>query len=234
MSIPRTSDNRPIYLTSKFRGGVDPYLCGAGDDEVNGRGMGTKFEAEWTSAPGSPEDKTVTFSFNDWVYVASGGVNWLDGELGDRIDMWVSAPASTVTANAGSGDCNLVATGLGFNAIVPAAGDGSHDVDTAIPVPSTGADTGYWDWDEPDEGKGSITASATPGAAVYNLYDAELKLVHWVCNVPMIGSGALGLDPETKARKILPHWDFKTKVHTEGGHTFACAWWLNTARKKTP
>lgn len=229
---PRTSDGRPIGLDSRFRGDVDPYFAGAGDDEAQGRGKGAAFCTGWDADPGAPADKTVTFYFNDWVYISAGSVRWTGAEPLDTVDFKVYAPATPVVANPGAGNCNLVATGLGFNMIVPAAGDGSHDYSDPVPVPASG-DTGYWTWDEPDEGKGTVSPGS-PGASQYNLFDISLDLVQWVQQLQLIGNGVELLDPITKARKILPQWRFDVKVHTEGGHApFHVAWHLNTARKKT-
>jgi hypothetical protein len=239
---PHTSDGRSIIQVSKFRGDVDPYLCGSGDDRTNGMGAGSKFSCTWDgftfSDPPTAEEKeeVIDFYFNDWLYLAAGGLNWTGGKIGCTIDMWLEAPATVVVSNPGAGNCNLVATGYGFNAVVAAAGDGSHDMSDPAPVPKVDADgkgEGYWDWDEPNTGLGNMIFDPN-GKGFYNLYDAPLKLVHWVCNLPLIGDGTISLDPQTKARKILPHWHFKVKVVNEPAvDPFTVAFWLNTARKQT-
>lgn len=222
---PKTSDGRQIILPSRYRGDVDPYFAGCDD-------AGNLFVLNWSSSPGSPEDKNMEWSFADWVYISKGTIHYRNAGVGDYVAFKVFAPASTVSSNPGSGNCNLVATGLGFNVIVPAAGDGSHDLTSAIPVPATGED-GYWDWDLPDTGSGNVTASVTPGAAQYQLYDAPLDLVRWVRKLPLIGDGSETLHPETKARRLLPHWRMKVELHNESLGQLQLVWHLDCARKKT-
>ncbi len=236
---PKTSDGRQIIQSSRFRGDVDPYICGVGDHRTNGKGQGTPMDTGWVTQA-TPDDNDVSWVFNDWVYVSSGGIEWKCGERGDWIDMWVSAPGSAYTANGGgTGNANENDVGGGALLFTPAAGDGDTDLDLAshdvVPVPSYDAEgnpKGWWDWDNADTGAGTISANAEQKGA-YDLYSFEIKLVHWVCRMPLLGTGATGLDPQTKARKMLPHWVFHVKVHNSGHDNFDVVWWLNTARKKT-
>ncbi len=232
---PSTSDGRPIHLTSRFRGNVDPFFAGSGDCAEGGRGQGDLFCIHWDSAPGSAEDKDMTFEFCDWIYIAKGTVRWMHAGPGDYISFHAYAPATTVTANAGAGNCNLVATGLGFNLIVAAAGNGSHDYSDPVPVPAfdvAGDPNGHWSWSEPDSGQGDVSFTGD-GKSMYNLYDAELPLVYWVKKMPMLGDGGEVLHPETKARKVLPQWKFKVTVHNESLGLLQVAWHLDCARKST-
>ncbi len=224
---PKTSDGRPIHLASRFRGDVDPSFAGCDD-------AGTLFELHWDSAPASPETKTMEWSFNDWVYISKGTISWQNAASGDYVAFKVYAPATTVTANAGSGNCNLVDTGLGFNAIVPAQGDGSHDLSLPVPVPTftDGEPKGNWLWDEPDTGLGNMSWVGD-GKQMYNLYDVPLDLVRWIRKLPVIGDDTQILDPETKARKVLPHWKFKVEVRNETKGLLCMTWHLDLARKKT-
>lgn len=221
---PKTSDGRRIILSSRYRGDVDPYFAGCDDS-------GNLFLLEWTSAPGSPEDKNMEWSFADWIYISKGTVAFHNAGAGDYVAFKVYAPATTVTSNAGNGNCNLVDTGMGFNIIVPAAGDGSHDIDVPVPVPAT-AEDGYWEWDLPDTGLGNITAG-DPGKSQYNLYDVPLDLVRWVRKLPLLGDGREDLHPETKARRLLPHWKLKVTLHNESLGLLKLCWHLDCARKKT-
>lgn len=230
---PKTSDGRPIFLTSRFRGDVDPYFAGIADT-VSGRALGDLFLIHWATAPESADDKNLEWSFCDWIYIAKGTVRWKNAGPGDYLAFKVTAPATTVAANAGSGNCNLVDTGLGFNAIVPASGDGSHDFSDPVPVPTfiDGVEAGNWFWDEPDEGKGNC-AWVGDGNQTYNLYDANIPLVRWVGKLPIIGDGVTHLHPETKSRKVLPHWMLRVDVHNEALGQLQVVWHLDCARKKT-
>lgn len=224
MPFPKTSDKRPIFLSSRYRGDVDPAFAGCDDASV-------LFGLNWATAPGSPETKTLEWSFNDWVYVSKGTFRYRNAGFGDYIAIEVNAPATTLTPNIGAGDCNKVDTGQGFNIIVPAAGDGSDDVNVFVPVPATN-DDGHWDWDTPDTGLGAITPNATQ-TGKYNLYDAQLPLVRWVPKLGMLGDGIEHLHPETKARRVLPQWKFKVQVRNEALGQLEVVWHLDTARKKT-
>lgn len=232
MGYPQTSDGKQIFMTAKFRGDLDPYFAGAGDDPnaSPGRGEGQAFIEGWASSPGSADDKTFEFGFNDWIYIAGGDIYWIDGLPGDHVSFSMYCPASTVTPNPGAGNCNIVE-----GVIVPAAGDGAYDLNEANPLPaydSNGDRNGYWDWDEPDEGRGTVTANAT-GTGNVNLIAADYQLVRWVTKIQLIGSGQLVLVPETKSRKVYPHWRFKLDLHNAGQSTVHLAWFLNCARKKT-
>jgi len=232
---PKTSDGRDIFLSSRFRGDVDPYFAGISDDPAGGRANGDLFVINWDVAPTDPEDKDLTFGFNDWVYLAKGTVRWTNAGAGDHISFKAFAPKTTLVANAGSGNCNLVEVVPGFNAIVAASGDGSHDYSDPIPVPAyddEGKPNGHWLWSEPDEGKGDMTFKGD-GKQGYNLYDIDIDLVRWIAKLPLIGSGVEELHPETKARKVLPHWRFRVDIHNESEGALGVTWHLDCARKKT-
>jgi len=239
VKAPKTSDGRTIIQSSRFRGDVDPYICGVGDDRTNGIGEGPAFNLGWTTQA-TPDDKEVAWVFNDWVYVSAGGIQWSGAVRGDWIDMWVEAPATASTPNGGgTGNATATELGGGAQAFVPAAGDGDTDLVltdySCAPVPSydaQGNPTGYWDWSDPDTGSGVLTPSAA-GKGAYALYNFSPKLVHWVAKLSLLGTGQTLLDPQTKARKMLPHWQFKVKVHNTGHDDLDVIWGLNTARKRT-
>lgn len=233
-STPKTSDGRSIVLQTRFRGDIDPYFAGCGDDPATspGRGDGPAFVLSSAVAG----DTELVFQFNDWIYISGGDIRWGGGGPGDEATFCMFAPATTVAANAGSGNCNLVPAG-GYNVIIPAAGDGSHDVSDAdkIPLPaydSNGVPNGYWNWDGPNEGRGTV--SAAPGAdGNCNLIDIENILVVWIAKLQLVGDGIKQVRPETKARKIYPHWQFKAKLHNSGSSNLWLAWDLDLARKST-
>ena len=240
---PSTSDGRTISLTTRFRGDVDPYFTGCGDDPsvlpgASGRRGGADFLVGWSTSPGSADDKNLEFQFNDWVYISGGRIQWTGGNAGDYVSFKMYAPATIVTSNAGSGNCNLSPLGGGANLVVPADGDGSHDVTDVdkIPVPAfdgNGNPNGYWNWDEPDEGRGSVSPSAVPGKGNCNLLDFDRDLVVWVARLQLIGDGSEPISPETTARKIYPPWKFRVDIHNAGASTLHCAWTMYLARKVT-
>jgi hypothetical protein len=228
---PRTSDGKPIFLQAKFPGSVDPYFTGVGDDATT-IAAGALFQVADADYSGSPGDAEVVFSFRDWVYVGSGFVVHKGGVKGDWISIKARAPASVVAAG-GASDVVLQDVG-GFNAIVP-SGSGTHEITSFVPVPAYDAEgnpNGAWDWDEPDTGKGAMTANAE-GKGKYNLFDVQLDLVQWVAKVPVIGDSEIPFHAETKGRKMLPHWEYVVCVHRSGAHDLQVGWRLDTARRKT-
>lgn len=234
-SGPRSPDGRSILMFTRFREDVDPYFPGAGDGP-EGIGTGPDFIVGWDADPGEASDLYVTWVFNDWVDVSSGGFTWKGCEAQDWFTMRIYAPASvtTVADPPNTGNVNLVDVG-GFNIIIPAAGNGTHNIEEAGKVPVTSLeDTGYWKWDYPDTGKGTVAPSESPGKAHFNLFDVDLDLVYWLRRFHLLGDGHHLLNPETKARSILPHWKWELQFHTEGGHApVHLSWYLCSARKNT-
>jgi hypothetical protein len=159
--------------------------------------------------------------------------------------MKLFAPATTTTASSGgnTGNCNKVAIGGGLNMIVPAAGDGTHNIVAGVPVPAYDEETlgeapdGYWDWDSPDTGVGTLTGNAT-AEGKWNMFDFPIDLAYFVRNLQLVGAAADGnfelTVPAIKPKKILPQWKFKVTLEHGGGlHTVKIGWYLVTARRKT-
>jgi hypothetical protein len=149
----------------------------------------------------------------------------------------VIAPATPVTASGGgnTGNCNLVDPGVGAAIlIVPAAGNGTHNVDlsTAIPVPALGA--GYYSCTDPDFGLGVITAGA-PGTSAYNLFTVAIPLTKYATKFQLLGDRSINLTlPAVKPGNILPQWKGKVVLHTAETLSQAkLCWFLITARMRT-
>jgi hypothetical protein len=235
LATPQTSDGKPIFQPSMFPGGVYLYITGAGDGTA--RGNGSPFAVS-SDAVG---ESTVEFSFNDWVYLASGGLMWQGAGFGDWVNFDFFSPSSPVTPNgSNTGNCNLVDPGVGAAIlIVPANGNGAYDVNLAqaSPVPAYGPNdtlNGYWDWSEPTTGRGTIQASATPGLAGWHLFAVQIPLVRFANRLHLLGSGAMVMNPPAiKSKKMLPHWKGKVTLHNEGHVGLKVAWYLATARAQT-
>lgn len=236
-SGPTTSDGKPVFLPNLFPGNVMLYICGVGDTTSN-LGDGQEFKLQATST----QTQGVDFQFRDWCYLAGGGI-FYEAANSDVVSMKLFAPASTVTASSGNntGNCNLVALGGGKNLIVPAAGNGTHNLVSAVPVPSYDEENGetpvgYWDWSEPDTGVGTMTAN--PGAGKWNLVDYSVDLAYFVRGLQLVGAGSDGqfelTVPAIKPKKILPQWKFNVSLTASSAlHTVKIGWYLVTARRKT-
>lgn len=242
--VQETGD-RPIFVPARFPKGVDPYITGVADkiDNPVARGGGDKLHFFWSVAPLSAEDQTKSFFFLDRVRVVAGGVVWKGAGMAasdcDLLNMWLDAPASVIAANGGStGNANKSVV-PGGNIIVPAAGDGSWDIDltpdlhseSPVPVPNL-TQTGFWDWDEPDEGLGTFTPNFTQTGG-YDLFDFEIPLVVWAKNIPIIGDGNQYIDPNSIARPIAPQWKWNVQVHNGALSILSVGVYLHTARLKT-
>lgn len=219
---------REVVLTTRFPNHIDPYFAGSGDaGGVIGDGVA------FTSATSAIGDDTLIFSFQDWVHLTQGVIYHENGKIGDHLSMLIFAEATTPTlAPLMDGDCDVVG-----GTLIPAEGDGAYNlpVDTADihPVPaldSRGQPAGHWQWDEPDTGFGAFTPK-TKGD--YYLFTTSKNLTRWANKVPILGSGYVYFAPETRSRKVLPHWKFKVVVHNSGVETLNVAWRMDTARKKT-
>lgn len=233
--IQYTSDGKLIQLPCLFPPGMYMYFAGRGDDVTAGRGQGQHFRlAKDTSGEDSME-----FQFNDWILLAGGDGYGINGEFGDWITFEALAPASSTSPNGSNqGNCNLVEVAPGAHIIVPAANNGTHDVNltTAVPVPAgkPGEKTGFWEWDWPDEGKGSITPGV-PQQSEFNLYDFPITLARQLPFFQLLGSRRFELTvPAVNPSAFLPQWKGKCIIHNETGHAgLKVVWTLVCARYKT-
>lgn len=247
--LPYASDGRPLFVASKFGTGVDPYICGAGDkvDSPTAKGTGQKFEIEWTDqeTPNPGDSKTIEWHFLDYVRVAAGGLMWSGADL-DRIDMWISAKATPATSTPGTGNADKVEIipSSGMHVFIPAPlGDGDWTLDLSPTlledcprfVPNFDG-LGYWNWSHADEGLGSGTPVANPLApdGAHDFFDFEVKLVRWVCGMPVLSTGELYIDPNSIDRRIYPQWTWYYKItNSKGTAPLKTAFYLNLSRKST-
>lgn len=227
-----TASGVPVTLPNMFPIGVVLDLVGAADDAVAGRGEGAEFKLQ---GPANGADVSLEFQFNDWVTFAGGGMNYSGGLFGDNVDMSISAPATPVTPTPGTGNCNLIDPGIGAAILlVPAPGNGAFTVNlaNAVPVPAPG-NVGFYEWSEPDTGKGVVTVGA-PGASTYNLFAAALPLSRYVTKMPLLDSRSVNLTiPAIKPTKVLPQWKSRVTLRTASQSQAKFTWYLVTARMKT-
>ena len=245
LASPATSDGKPIFLPCLFPGGVYLFVCGATDSETV-RGEGDLLIASSETAG----DTTVEMDpFLDCVYIAGGTLLFEGGALGDWFSARMVCPATTPILNeANTGNCNLMdcpaCPGVpeGTKLLIPAAGNGTHDVDlaTATLVPShdteeSGAGSGFYNWNEPASGVGRGTITPVPGmTGDYHLLDHEVQLVAFVNRVPLLGSGQLDVSMQSvKPKKLLPHWHGRMVLHNTGHAGLKAALMIVTARRVT-
>lgn len=228
---PREADKRPIFVNSPIPEGNMPWYCGAGDHAVAGRGMGQEWTLEFTGT----EDKSIEAGFLEPVWLHDGQLFYTpvgDWAHSDRFDFGIVMPATVTTPNGTTtGNCNLFDTGMGFNLILPAAGDGTHDIDLdqAVPI-SAGMDkNGYWDV---DVRTGDVTMSATPGAADFQLYDIEIQ-AYFMRNMPMGNPLGVFNVEAYRSEWISDRWKFRMSVRRATDTPAQCSAWVFVFREKT-
>lgn len=217
---PKQKDGSPYFSPCMFPTGVYLYITGADDKD-----------APFYCVSSSPGDSSFFFEFEDRVLIAGGGVTFRNAEPGDWVSMEVMCPATPITVNqSGTGNCNIV-NGI----IVPAAGNGTHDVDlsTANPV-ITPDKNGFWEWDFPEVGRGTVSMGV-PGASSCHLIAVDVPLTSFVNRSHVIGGCSMDFTiPAIEPKIFLPHWRVKVTVHHgEGTNQLALSWYITTARAKT-
>lgn len=234
---PVAADGKPFVLPNIFPGEVLLNFTGVNDKlSPAERFGGALFGLQQVDAGTA----TVDLDFLDGLFLAGGHIAWDGGAWGNSVYMELYAPASTVKdpASPGTGNCNVVPTGLpGLNIIVPAAGNGAKDIDVPVPIPAnddeTNAQNGYWSYSEPWLGKGT-TSPATPGKGKYNLFDQPLELAHFARLHLFQTSGTRDLiAPAIKPKWILPEWKMRVIIENTASGTFRVGWDLLIARRKT-
>jgi hypothetical protein len=229
MSLPRTSDGKPIYATDMFPIGYYLYVTGAGDDSSVGDGPEFYVESE------AEGNSYVEWYYQDQYRLAGGDFVWENGVLGDWVSYEVIAEATSVTLNeSNTGNCVLVDSPLGEDTlIVPVANNGTHDVDLedCVPVPSS-EHTGYWQWSNAPIGIGDV--STTSGNGDYHLLTVGVTLSRFVNKLVMLGSGKRDIDVSNISPKVvLPHWKHKVTIHNSGHTGLKATWSFYGARART-
>lgn len=232
----KASDGKLLVLPNIFPGEVLLNFAGASDKLSPPERFGGALFGVQQAGVGS---SSIDLDFLDALYLAGGHVDWDGGSWGSSVSMSLRAPATTTKAPAspGTGNCNLVPTGLGFHIIVPAAGDGAYDLDVPIPVPANNDETneqnGYWNYSEPWIGKGVM--SAMPGVGKYNLFDIPLTLANFAKLHLFLPTGQRDLiAPAIKPKWILPEWKMKvTAANVDAGTTLRVGMDLLVARRKS-
>jgi hypothetical protein len=231
---PETFDGKQLVTANALPEWCILHQSGRGDTE-SAIGGGDLFEIQ-CSDPNSPS--SMQFRFIDAVYVTSGVGVVKDAEYGDHIDFEVIAPATVPTPNgAGTGNCNKVPTGTGFDIIVPAMGNGAYDLDlssTGCHLVPNADSAGYWNWDMPKTGAGTVTPAAANGG--YDLFTIGMRLARFATDVPLLGTDVVlrfGIE-NVRAKMVPPHWDWLVTLHCgAAGHTVKVGFFLQTGRARS-
>jgi len=244
---PQTSDGKPIFLANMFPGNVLSNHPGTADDITNGVRFGGDL---FLLSQGSQGDTYREFQFLEWVYIAGGGIQWLNAEPGDWIDYRIYAPASPATSAPGSGSYMKYEVIPGINMFIPQPSGGwglnlveklnaNVNITKVTPVPAVDEDSGnpngFFDWD-PDTGAVTLNVEQK---GYYNLFDSPMPLSRYVPRyamlTPSFGPANLFTVPAVKPKKILPHWTHRVTIHRENSsaNTLYVAWGLYVGREDT-
>lgn len=235
-------DGRLIVSPGLYPDFLNQCFTSESDDITNGlRGGGNPFVI---SVADGTSTVTTEYRFIDYCQILGGDIRVFNANIDDRFTADVYAEATPVTVNnTNTGNCNLVPIGVGANIIVPAMGDGTHDIDLdapenanvagdptnplspvfisrASPVPSRAEDntpTGYWDWSRQT---GGITPA--PGTGTYNLFDFPMTLVKYVNKISVYGGNSMfkqSLLLNHRGGPFLPHWRIRTTCTRANSHS---------------
>lgn len=211
--------------------GWKTYFTEAGDDPTLGRGKGQRLRASMAGE----DEATVDLSFNEPVWFHDGELSWNPSgsfNADDSFSLSIILPATEATPNPGNtGNCILVPYGPG-NVIIPAAGNGTHDIDLdqAVPVPST-EQKGYWDVNV-TTGEVSFDPSHPLGATGYNLLDFSIETFF----IPSIGMGnPLGIFAVDAYQSdwVSDRWYLRLKVNKVSAGAGEVGGWLMVYRRHT-
>lgn len=226
-------DGRLIVAPFPAMVGANTSFTGRGDDIVNGiPGKGPYIRVSW--ADGDPRGaKQVDMRFLEPIQLHDGGAfyqgNWTPV---DTLTVRAMMPATVATENVeGEGNCNLVPIAPGAFLIVPAAGDGGHDVvlTSAVPVPAPAFD-GFWDVDEPS---GIIVPSSDPGHAKWHLLTVP-QTAAFLNEIPLGAlTGVFDIDVY-RAEYFHPTWTLRVEVDKQSDFAGTLAGWFLVYRRNVP
>ena len=227
---PAEPDGKLLVTPTPSPGkGWKTYYTSAGDHASNGRGKGDVLRLTML---GGGDTVTSDISFIEPTFMHDGQITWDPADFDDSDSFSVSLimPATPLTSTPGTGNCNLVPVGTGMNIIVPAAGDGSHTLDlaTAVPVPST-AETGYFD---ADMTAGTLSFSATPGSANFNLFDFEIQ-TFFIPKILMGNPRGLFDVDAYQSEWVSQHWSVRLECTKASAGASNVTGWVMVYRRNT-
>lgn len=191
--------------------GWKTYYTSAGDDPTLGRGKGEVLRVILAGEDSGSKD----LSFNEPTWIHDGELSWYpvgNFDHGDSFSVSIIIGANVPVVNpGGTGNCNLVEIipSSGQHAIIPAAGDGTHDIDlaTLIPAPSTNKQ-GFFDVDMET---GDVSFSSSPGSADFSAYDFAVQtffVPKWLMGNPL---GVFEVDAY-QAEWVSERWKIRIEV----------------------
>ena len=214
--VPTDSDGKPQMIPNLLPSWTSLYFTGQGDDRALGIGLGQAFVC--TSDVGG--DSIVEWIFTDEVYLVGGSVVFTGANIGDTMDYTVVAPATPT----GSGTTKVTKVAYGSGNVLVANASGADVIDltncSLVPSPKQG----YWDWDEPETGWGTITPNYE-GKGNYSMFDFEVLLGHPLVHLHVLGTGKMEfIMSNITPMRVIPSWKHRAVVHNSGHDSLKLAW----------
>lgn len=230
--LPTTDEDGKQYVVAKpGRFNWDSFFTSKDDDAgppiVRGGGS-NQIRFSWADT----EDgiKSVFLAFAEPIELGDGRAYYTGLTMDDELGVTVEIPANSPSVNGSNeGNCNLVDAGA-FNIIVPAAGDGTHDIVLVDAIPVKSIDkTGYYKVNK----KTGAISEGTAGESRWNLIDATMTVKIMVAISMGNPLGVMDIDPRAAAW-MHQTWKLKVavvRVSTSGAAEFAG--WFMLYRQKT-
>lgn len=224
-------DRRMVVVNFPADEGSFMWICGRGDDLDTGtRGTGTKIAVAFDDVQRTEvETKSVDLGFVEQVQLHDGqlfvrsAAEWGDA---DEWDFGIVMPATDVVENPTSTGNAIIVDGY---LVVPADGDGTHDVDLAeaVPVPADG--DGCWDYDAILD---VLVPSLTPGEAGWHVLLVPVA-PYFMRSVPIPwhSKGLFDFDAY-KAERVAKRWRLRLTVRKASSGPGTLAGWLVVFREK--
>ena len=188
-----------VHQTSRVVGTVTYFTCASDDSadfsKIGGNvGEDEKLKGHHEIGDAVSESKYLTMnSVANTTYMHEGYLQWKDA-LNDELIVEI-VPQLTAVSAGSSTFYNL----YGGYLVIPAAGDGTLNVDTMalveMPVNEFGTrSAGYWNADYNTTTKLFENVTAAPAAdGVYNMFTVEVVLDRFANKVPLLGNGFMNL-----------------------------------------
>lgn len=239
---PLENDGRLNIVSAPMTQGMYAFWTGAGDDltpagPTSGRGEGEAVVMEFDG----PGDQYHMAEFSSYVEIYDGEGVWSPPENWTSNDkFWVYfliSPNNECTISTpGSGNCNIVDTGMGFSALVPAAGNGNYtvDLDRAKPLPMS-SDLNFWSTGAYTAGSAISPAISDVGAPLGDhalLYDLGYRIQ--ICNQMPMGSpvGRFEVDSD-KSEPLHKNWRVITRCQKVSSGSGTIGVWFKFFRPDT-
>lgn len=247
---PKENDGRVNVVNAPMSHGMYSWWTGSGDlspgevppeaGPVSGRGLGKKMNLIFTTGEG--EEHISVVDFTSYVEIYDGEGVWepvMYWGVEDRFWVYILIPPNQAvcTVVSGTGNADVVDTGMGFSMVVPAAGTGQYNIDYDEVSPlkvGAGNPMAYWSMDDFLEGTvaPAVGEGGSPAGSYALLYDMGWRV--YVCNdMPMGSPRGVFLVDSDKSEPIHKNWKLAVKCVKNSKNGGNMGVWLKFFRPDT-